>query len=132
MKTVEVVAAIINKDNKYLITKRSYGEFKDMWEFPGGKIELGESKEEALHREIEEELEITIKDLEFLTTVDYDYQSFHLTMHCYLCKISGGHLKLKVHNAIKWLALNELDNQLWVPADVHIIEILKLKETSSK
>ncbi len=121
MKTVEVVAAIINKDNKYLITKRSYGEFKDMWEFPGGKIELGESKEEALHREIEEELEITIKDLEFLTTVDYDYQSFHLTMHCYLCKISGGRLKLKVHNDIKWLALNEMDNQLWVPADIKVI-----------
>ena len=102
MKVVEVVAAVIKDKDKIFITKRGYGEFIDMWEFPGGKIEPGETREEALHREIKEELELEIKNLEFLTTVDYDYPNFHLTMHCFLCEISGGHLKLNAHNDVKW------------------------------
>ena len=85
MKTIEVVAAIIKKDDKIFITKRSYGEFIDMWEFPGGKVEVGETQEEALIREIKEELELDITNLNYLTTVEYDYPSFHLIMHCFIC-----------------------------------------------
>ncbi len=93
MKTIEVVAAIIKKDDKIFITKRSYGEFIDMWEFPGGKVEVGETQEEALIREIKEELELDITNLNYLTTVEYDYPSFHLIMHCFICEICD--IKLK-------------------------------------
>ncbi|NLK95285.1 MAG: (deoxy)nucleoside triphosphate pyrophosphohydrolase [Clostridiales bacterium] len=125
MKVVEVVAAIIKKEDKIFITRRGYGEFIDMWEFPGGKVEKGESREEALHREIKEELELEIKNLEFLTTVDYDYSNFHLTMHCYFCEIAGGELKLNAHNDAKWIALSELDSPKWVPADVLVAQQIK-------
>ena len=124
-KTIEVVAAIIEDDKKIFITRRGYGEFENMWEFPGGKIEHGETKEEALIREIKEELELDINITEFLTTVDYDYPNFHLTMHCFICNICGGNLQLNAHNDVKWTSLEELDKHNWVPADVLVIEKLK-------
>lgn len=124
MKTIEVVAAIIKKEDKIFITKRSYGEFKDMWEFPGGKIEAGETREEALVREIKEELELDINKLEYLTTVEYDYPNFHLTMDCFICEICGGELVLNAHNDAKWVCLEELSSQKWVPADIEIVEKL--------
>ena len=127
MKTIEVVAAVIKEDDKFFITRRGYGEFIDMWEFPGGKIEPGEKREEALHREIKEELELDIENLEFLTTVDYDYPKFHLTMHCYLCNISGGILHLNAHNGVKWVTLDEIDNEKWIPADVAVVNSIKEK-----
>ena len=122
MKTIEVVAAIIKKEDKIFITRRSYGEFKDMWEFPGGKIEAGETKEEALIREIKEELELDINNLEYLTTVEYDYPNFHLVMHCFICEICGGRLNLNVHSDAKWVSLNELLSQNWIPADIQVVE----------
>ncbi|WP_308780176.1 8-oxo-dGTP diphosphatase MutT [uncultured Clostridium sp.] len=124
MKIIEVVAAIIKKEDKIFITRRSYGEFQDMWEFPGGKIEAGESKEDALIREIKEELELDINNLEYLTTVEYDYPKFHLTMHCFICEICGGSLNLNAHNDAKWALLEELPLQAWVPADVKVVEKL--------
>lgn len=124
MKTIEVVAAIIKKEDKIFITKRSYGEFADMWEFPGGKVEAGETNEEALIREIKEELELDINNLEFLTTVEYDYPTFHLTMHCYTCEICGGTLNLNAHNDAKWVSIQELRNQKLVPADIDVVEKL--------
>lgn len=127
MKVIEVVAAVIKKEDKIFITRRGYGEFIDMWEFPGGKIEQGETREQALHREIKEELELEISKLEFLTTVDYDYSNFHLTMHCFECIISGGTLSLNAHNDAKWVTYNELDNQKWVPADILVVDAIKSK-----
>lgn len=121
MKTIEVVAAVIKRENEIFITRRGYGEFIDMWEFPGGKIEEGESKEEALHREIKEELEIDIKNLEYLTTIEYDYSTFHLTMHCFTCEMAGGEIHLNAHNDAKWISVDELSNQKWVPADVLVL-----------
>lgn len=125
MKIVEVVAAIIKKEDKIFITRRGYGEFIDMWEFPGGKIEDGESKEEALKREIKEELELDIENLEYLTTVDYDYPNFHLKMDCFICEIAGGKLSLNAHNDAKWINFDELDNPKWVPADILVVDALK-------
>lgn len=124
MKVIEVVASIIKREDKVFITRRSYGDFADLWEFPGGKIELGETKEEALIREIKEELELDINNLEYLTTVEYDYPSFHLTMHCFICDIYGGTLSLNAHNDAKWVSLKELLLQNWVPADVEVVEKL--------
>ena len=124
MKTIEVVAAIIKKEDKIFITRRSYGEFSNMWEFPGGKIEAGETNEEALIREIKEELELDINKLEFLTTVEYDYPTFHLTMHCYTCEICGGTLNLNAHNDAKWVSLEQLASQKWIPADIEVVEKL--------
>ena len=125
MKTVEVVAAIIKKEDKIFITRRGYGEFIDMWEFPGGKVEEGETKEEALKREIKEELELHIENLKYLTTVDYDYPKFHLKMDCFICEIAGGKLALNAHNDAKWITYDELDNQKLVPADVLVVDALK-------
>ena len=127
MKVVEVVAAVIKKDDKIFITRRGYGEFIDMWEFPGGKIEQGETREQALHREIREDLELEINELEFLTTVDYDYSNFHLTMHCFMCTISGGSLHLNAHNDAKWVTYDELNDQKWVPADILVVDAIKSK-----
>ena len=124
MKTIEVVAAIIKKDDKIFITKRSYGEFIDMWEFPGGKVEAGETQEEALIREIKEELELDITNLNYLTTVEYDYPSFHLIMHCFICEICGGTLSLNAHNDAKWVSLEQLASQKWIPADIEVVEKL--------
>ena len=124
MKAIEVVAAIIKKDDKIFITKRSYGDFIDMWEFPGGKVEVGETQEEALIREIEEELELDITNLNYLTTVEYYYPSFHLIMHCFICEICGGTLSLNAHNDAKWVSLEQLASQKWIPADIEVVEKL--------
>ena len=101
MKTIEVVAAIIYKDGAYFATQRGYGEFEGMWEFPGGKIEPGESRESALKREIQEELCVNISVEDFICTTDYDYPSFHLTMHCYLCSIESGEIELREHKSAR-------------------------------
>ena len=123
-KHIEVVAAIILRDGRIFATQRGYGEWKDWWEFPGGKIEPGESTEDALKREIREELATEIEVDELLTTVEYDYPKFHLTMHCYLCTIISGDLSLLEHEDARWLAIDELDNLKWLPADKDVIEKL--------
>ena len=125
MKHIEVVAAIIRKDDKIFATQRGYGEWKDWWEFPGGKIEQGETPEEALKREIREELSTEISVDEYLCTVEYDYPKFHLTMHCYICSLLTEALHLNEHEAARWLKNNELDSLKWLPADVKVIERLK-------
>lgn len=125
MKTIEVVAAIILKEDKILATKRGYGEFINLWEFPGGKIESAETKEQALSREIREELDvdITIKDL--LCTIQYDYPDFHLTMHCFMCSVADGKITLVEHKDAKWLSMDELDMVQWLPADIQILDKIK-------
>ncbi len=125
MKTVYVVAAIIRDDNRIFATQRGYGEFKDGWEFPGGKVEPGETPQEALKREIEEELETEIEVGEYLTTIEYDYPSFHLSMKCYWCRIIEGRPVLLEHEAARWLSKDELDLVDWLPADITIIEMVK-------
>ena len=125
MKHVEVVAAIIRKGDKIIATQRGYGEWKDWWEFPGGKMEVGEKPEEALVREIHEELSAEISVDEFLCTVEYDYPQFHLTMHCYLCSLMTDSLHLNEHEAAKWLTKDELDSVKWLPADVKVVEALQ-------
>ena len=122
MKTVKVVAAIIIHDNKIFATQRGYGEFKDGWEFPGGKIEPGETPQEALAREIKEELDIEIEVKDFLETVEYDYPEFHLSMDCFFCVIRSGELVLKEHEAAKWLTVETLDSVDWLPADKGLVE----------
>lgn len=121
MKTIEVVAAIIRDGERIFATQRGYGEFKDMWEFPGGKVEAGERLEDALMREIREELDTEIGVDSFLCTVDYDYPSFHLTMHCYMCSVISGDLVLKEHESARWLGMDELDSVDWLPADIGIL-----------
>lgn len=125
MKTIEVVAAIIKKDNKIFITRRGYGEFIHMWEFPGGKMEIGETKEQALVREIKEELDTEISVDEFLTTIEYDYPNFHLIMHCFCCHVVNGQLKLLEHEDSKWISINEIDGVDWLPADILVVEKMK-------
>ena len=127
MKQIEVVAAIIRKEDKIFATQRGYGEWKDWWEFPGGKMEAGETPEEALVREIREELPAEISVDEFLCTVEYDYPAFHLTMHCYLCSLVTEALHLNEHEAAKWLTKDELDGVKWLPADVEVVEVIKSK-----
>jgi len=122
MKQIEVVAAIIRKGDKIFATQRGYGDFKDWWEFPGGKMEVGETPEEALKREIREELSAEISVDEFLCTVEYDYPAFHLTMHCYLCSLIGEALHLNEHEAARWLTKEQLDSVKWLPADMKVIE----------
>lgn len=122
MKTVKVVAAIIIHENKIFATQRGYGEFKDGWEFPGGKIEPGETSKEALVREIKEELDIEIEVKDFLETVEYDYPEFHLSMDCFFCVIRSGELVLKEHEAAKWLTVETLDSVDWLPADKGLVE----------
>ena len=126
MKQIEVVAAIICDGDKIFATQRGYGEWKDWWEFPGGKVEEGESSEEALRREIREELatDITVGDL--FTTVECDYPKFHLTMHCYICSINQGSLSLLEHEAAKWLPIDEnLKTAVeWLPADLDVVKII--------
>ena len=123
-KHIEVVAAIIVRDGRIFATQRGYGEWKDWWEFPGGKIEHGETPEDALKREIREELATEIEVDELLTTVEYDYPKFHLTMYCYLCTIISGDLSLLEHEDARWLAIDELDSVKWLPADKDVIEKL--------
>ena len=123
MKQIEVVAAIIRKDDKIFATQRGYSEWKDWWEFPGGKMEAGEIPEEALRREIWEELETRIVVENLVETVEWDYPQFHLSMHCYLCHVESGHLELKEHEAAKWLNKDELENVNWLPADLKVIDL---------
>ncbi len=125
MKHIEVVAAIIVRDGKIFATQRGYGDFKDWWEFPGGKMELSESPEDALKREIREELDAEISISELLETVEWDYPDFHLTMHCYICSLVSESLQLKEHEAAKWLGMEELDSVRWLPADISVLETLK-------
>ena len=126
MKTIEVVAAIIHdSDGRIFATQRGYGDMKDGWEFPGGKVEARESPEEALKREIFEELETKIQIERLVQTVEYDYPKFHLTMHCYWCRIESGSLTLKEHEAAKWLQLSDLDSVDWLPADQIVVDTLK-------
>ena len=124
MKQIEVVAAIIRKGDKIFATQRGYGEWKDWWEFPGGKMEAGETPEEALRREIREELSTEIGVDQFLCTVDYDYPNFHLTMHCYLCSLLTEALHLNEHEAAKWLTKEDLDSVKWLPADLEVVEAI--------
>lgn len=126
MKRIEVVAAVISRDGKYFATQRGYGEFKDYWEFPGGKMEPGESREQALRREIREELDTEIRVEDFLMTVDYDYPAFHLTMHCFLCTVVSGRLELKEHESAMWLVPQDLRTVNWLPADEAVVEKLSL------
>lgn len=129
MKQIEVVAAIINDEHgRIFATQRGYGEWKDYWEFPGGKIEAGETAEEALRREIWEELETRIAVENLVETVEWDYPQFHLTMHCYLCHVESGHLELKEHEAAKWLRKDELESVNWLPADWALVRKLKTEE----
>ena len=125
MKTLNVVAAIIKKDNKILATKRGYGEFIDMWEFPGGKIEAGETKEEALIREILEELDCTIEITKFALDLEYQYPTFYLKMSCFEAVIADGTPKLLEHNDAKWLSKEDLDDVNWIPADIEAVDYLK-------
>lgn len=125
MKTVRVVAAVIRKDDKIFATQRGYGEFKDGWEFPGGKIEEGETPEQALTREIKEELNTEIQVGKLIDTIEYDYPKFHLSMDCFWCEIMQGGLELKEHEAARWLSKEELYSVDWLPADVGVVEKIK-------
>ena len=124
-RKIEVVAAVIHKDGRILATQRGYGEFKDKWEFPGGKMEAGEGREEALRREIREELDAEIAVGKQLCTVEYDYPAFHLTMHCYLCSVVSGTLVLKEHESARWLSADGLESVDWLPADIQVIPIIR-------
>ncbi len=125
IKSIEVVAAVIFRGNKIFATQRGYGEFKDGWEFPGGKMEPGESKEDALKRELREELNVEIEVENLLKTIEYDYPNFHLTMHCFKSKLKKGEPELLEHEAAKWVSKDEIDNIAWLPADIEIIEQVK-------
>ena len=125
MKTIEAVAAIIHQDGKILATQRGYGDYKGWWEFPGGKMEAGETEEQAIVREIREELNVGIAVERKVCTVEYDYPKFHLRMHCFWCSISEGTLELKEHQSARWLAKVEWNSVEWLPADVLVIEALK-------
>lgn len=125
MKTIRVVAAIIMHEGKVFATQRGYGEFKDGWEFPGGKIEDGETPQDALIREIKEELDTEVEVGELLDTVEYDYPKFHLSMDCFICEIKSGDLTLKEHEAAKWLTKETLDSVEWLPADQGLVEKIR-------
>lgn len=127
MKTIRVVAAIIIDDKKIFATQRGYGEFKDGWEFPGGKIEEGETPQDALKREIMEELDTEIKVGELIDTIEYDYPTFHLSMDCFWAEVITGHLVLKEAEAAKWLTKEQLDSVDWLPADVTLIDKIRIE-----
>ena len=128
MKTIKVVAAIIIHKKHILATQRGYGDFKGGWEFPGGKIEPGETPQEALCREIKEELDVEIYVGEPFQSVEYDYPNFHLSMDCFLCGVKSGKVVLKEHEASRWLTVDELDSVDWLPADRGLIEGLGKSE----
>jgi len=126
MKSIEVVAAIIrDEQGRYFVTQRGYGDMKDGWEFPGGKMEAGETAEDALRREIREELQTRIVVDELFTTVEWDYPKFHLTMHCFLCRIDSGYPVLLEHEAARWLSREQLNDVDWLPADQIVVKKLK-------
>ena len=122
MKTIEVVAAIIVKDGQVFATQRGYGEFQGWWEFPGGKMEVGESPQLALKREIREELDAEIEVKELLETVEWDYPNFHLTMHCFICSLLSESVHLNEHEAATWLNLENLRSVKWLPADEILLD----------
>ena len=124
MKTIEVVAAIIRKEDKIFATQRGYGDFKDWWEFPGGKMESGETPEEALVREIREELDTEISVDKFIHTVEWDYPKFHLTMHCFMCSLKTDALHLNEHEAARWLNKEDIHSVKWLPADELLLPII--------
>ena len=125
MKTIEVVAAIIRQGDRIFATQRGYGPWKDWWEFPGGKLEPGETPEAALVREIREELSTGILIDRFLRTIEWDYPEFHLTMHCYICSLDGDAPHLNEHEAARWLTSEELPSVRWLPADIQLIPLLQ-------
>ena len=127
MKTIRVVAAIIRDKDKIFATQRGYGEFKDGWEFPGGKIEEGETPQDALKREIMEELDTEIKVGELIDTIEYDYPTFHLSMDCFWAEVITGHLVLKEAEAAKWLTKEQMDSVDWLPADVTLIDKIRIE-----
>lgn len=131
MKLVHVVAAVICNKGRVFATQRGYGEFRDMWEFPGGKVEPGESREDALKREIREELDTEISIDSFLCTAEYDYPSFHICLHCYLCSVISGTLTLKEHEAARWLSPADLDSVSWLPADMEAVGLLRMRGLKS-
>ncbi len=123
-KSIEVVAAVIRRGDKIFATQRGYGDWKDWWEFPGGKMEPGETPEQALLREIREELDTEIRIDTFLYTVDWDYPQFHLTMHCYICSLLGDTLHLNEHEAARWLSREEIRSVRWLPADEILLPLI--------
>ena len=125
MKTVRVVAAVIRDRGRIFATQRGYGPYKDSWEFPGGKIEPGETPEDALKREIREELDAEIEVGERAGRIEYDYPGFHLSMDCFYCILVSGSLTLKEHEAARWLTPEQLDTVAWLPADLTLIERLR-------
>lgn len=126
MKTVEVVAAVILKDGAVFATQRGYGPWKDWWEFPGGKIEAGECPQEALVREIREELDAEVEVGELLETVEWDYPDFHLTMHCFICSLLSESMRLNEHEAAAWLTRETLDTVRWLPADEGVVDRISM------
>lgn len=130
MKRIEVVAAIIVRDHEVFATQRGYGEWKDWWEFPGGKIEEGESPQDALKREILEELNADISVGELLDTIEWDYPTFHLTMHCFVCSLLSESLHLNEHEASAWLTADTLRSVRWLPADLALLDKISEKITS--
>ena len=124
MKTINVVAAIIVKDGKIFATQRGYGDYKDWWEFPGGKIEPGETPEDALRREIREELHAEIEVGRLVDTVEYDYPKFHMVMRCYLCRLISEKIELVEHEAARWLSTDDVWSVKWLPSDIEVIENL--------
>lgn len=131
MKTINVAAAIIRHNAKILATQRGYGEFAGGWEFPGGKVERGETPEEALVREVREELGVTIAVDALVCVVDYDYEAFHLHMHCFLCHVIDGCLELHEHMAARWLDTASLDSVDWLPADEGVLEAIRSQKILS-
>ena len=126
MKKIKVAAAIIVDGDRILATQRGYGEFKGFWEFPGGKVEAYESSESAVVREIQEELSATVEVKQFFKTIEYDYETFHLSMDCFICNLKAGHPVLKEHESAKWLTADTLSSVDWLPADLSIISELKV------
>ena len=125
MKTIKVAAAVIIRDSRVFAVQRGYGEYKDWWEFPGGKVEAGETPQQALVREIKEELEATIKVGDLIDTIEYDYPTFHLSMDCFWCEVIDGELKLLEAEAAKWLTKDTLYDVQWLPADITLVEKIK-------
>ena len=125
MKTIRVVAAVIKHNEKIFATQRGYGDFKGGWEFPGGKIEEGETPQEALKREIQEELDTEIIVGDLIETIEYDYPTFHLSMDCFWCEVANGELVLKEHQAAKWLDKDTINDVQWLPADIELVEKIR-------
>ena len=127
METKEVVAAIIRRGDEAFATQRGYGDFKDWWEFPGGKIEPGETPEQALIREIKEELDADINIIKHLHTVEWDYPKFHLTLHCYICTLQTQALHLNEHESARWLTKENLGSVQWLPADKELLPMIEME-----